>query len=382
MSYRIKILFGGLKVYNKFKDHFPIADQNGADLVLDTARSLAALRDAIASGNFEGWNYTNGALNGLGTYSQPSRMSYTKTIDAVIHEIRASVTSWNNFGALVINWTYVSNGITLVIGTETTSWVTSTGRGSGSSWSGSATVELFVYNRPSNDLIQVLETVDFIRENLMSVRDAAISGISGVGYSYSMNYGLSSSEIIPEIVFWIKGTTQIMKGVFTTASNESVTSIAWSTSDDGGTNYLNVGLESFVYDSDFNCTSSTWSALSGSYVQFQNNKPIITDQNPAIINTTRENVNAVHDGSVIRAMPFWNYSISGGTNSNPVYVFHKNGNDWIRTTQTYGTSGPSKNCISQQIYQYSSNSGTSYVSMGTVNYAYIEDGIVSTAIWI
>ena len=72
-------MYGGLKVYNKFKDHFPIADQTGTDLVLDTARSLSALRDAIASGNFEGWNYTNGALNGLGTYSQPSRISYTKT---------------------------------------------------------------------------------------------------------------------------------------------------------------------------------------------------------------------------------------------------------------------------------------------------------------
>jgi len=367
-------------VYNKFKDHFPIADQTGTDLVLDTARSLSALRDAIASGNFEGWNYTNGALNGLGTYSQPSRISYTKTIENVIHEIRANITSWNDFGALVINWTYISNEITLVIGTETSTY-NSSGDCTGSSWSGTSTVELYIHNRPRVGTDQVLQTVDFIRENLMAVRDVSISGIAGVGYVYSFTTG-NGTVTQPQYIIWTNGNF-IVRGNVVYAANDSVTSILWETSDDGSS-YKGIGTESFVYDSDFNCTAINWTAVGGSsYVQFENDRPIINESNADnIIVDIRNNLSAVHDGSIIRAMPFWNYSISGGTNSNPTYVFYKNVNDWIRTTQTYGTSGPSKNCIAQQIYQYSSNSGTSYLSIGTVNYAYIEDGIVSTAIWI
>ncbi len=293
-------------MYNYFKDNYPRVSQDGANFVSDSAQNLSALRDAIASGNLYGWNYTNGALNGLGTYSQPSRISYSKDVNNVQSEIRGDITSWSAYGAAVINWTFISYGVTLIIGTETTTW-DSSGNCTGSTWSGTATVELFDHLGPRN-LDHVLLTVDVARENLMSVRDECISGVAGVGYAYSKTTGTGTASQ-PQYLVWSTGTYR-MRADITYASNGSVTAILWQTSDNSGSNWKRVGTESYIYDSSFNCTQVNWSATGAgdAYTQFENNRPIISEADALdIVRDIRNNVNALHDGAVIRAMPFWNY---------------------------------------------------------------------------
>ena len=64
-------------MYNHFKDHYPISDQSGTDLVSDSANSLAALRDSISVGGIKGWNY---ATSG-GTTTQRDTLSWYKIFE-------------------------------------------------------------------------------------------------------------------------------------------------------------------------------------------------------------------------------------------------------------------------------------------------------------
>jgi len=371
-------------VYNYFKAHFPISDQTGTDLVLDTKNSLHALRDAITVDAMYGWNYTNSAaMNPAeGTYSQPDFYNWYKSIDGVIHTIRATVTSWGTYGASIIVWTYSSNGIALAIGTETTTW-DANGNFIQSAWSGSPTIELFEREKPVvGDAF--LQTIDYIRENLLAVRDDLI-GTAGHGYKYYYTVGNGSAQM-PQNLFWSDlskptASRPIMKGVIVYDSNESVTSISWVTSNNGGSLYYNVGTINFVYTSEGYCSTAIWSTPAN-YTQFEDNRPIITESDADnIIVDIKNNLNALHDGAIMNIMPFWNYSRHFGTASNPYSERYTKGALQLEIINTYGASGPSINCPTQRTYSYSTDSGSTRFIYGRAVINYGDDGIVSTTTW-
>ena len=369
-------------MYNYFKSHYPIADQTGTELVLDTKNSLQALRDAITVDAMYGWNYINSAsmTPAQGTYSQPTNMFWWKTIDGVYHRIQANITGWGTYGATVINWNYYSNNITLVIGTETTTW-DSNGNFIGSSWGGSPTIELFEREKPVvGDAF--LQTIDYIRENLLAVRDDLI-GTAGHGYTYNYITGSGSAQM-PQFLFWIdtsKPTSSrpIMKGTVAYNSDESVTSVVWETSNNNGTSYIGIGTVTFAYNLDGYCTTANWSAA-GSYTDFENDKPIISNANNIIVDI-KNNLNALHDGAIMNIMPFWNYSRHFGTPSKPYAERYTKNALQLEIINTYGASGPSKNCPTQRTYSYSTNSGSTRFIYGRVVINYGDDGIVSTTTW-
>jgi hypothetical protein len=92
----------------------------------------------------------------------------------------------------------------------------------------------------------------------------------------------------------------------------------------------------------------------------------------------QNNLNALLHGVIIGAMKAWNMVVTAGsgTASMPQFITYSNGSYRLRKTITWnGTTG---NVISV-LYEFSSNSGSSYDSIGTCTYAY--DGSQNLTGW-
>ncbi len=117
------------------------------------------------------------------------------------------------------------------------------------------------------------------------------------------------------------------------------------------------------------------------YTQFEDNKPVDTDTGPDVIDDARNNLMALRDMVVMGAMPGWNVSKSGGTTSQPAIIYWKNGSEWIKAALTWGSSGGADGNVTQAVYSYSSNSGSTYDTIGTETITYETDGSFKSSSW-
>ena len=117
------------------------------------------------------------------------------------------------------------------------------------------------------------------------------------------------------------------------------------------------------------------------YVPFVDSKPVATDTGLDVIDDIRENLMAMRDAVVIGMMAGWSYAPTVGTGSasQPQYYIYSKGTERLRATVTWGTSGGANGNPTQVVWEYSSNSGSTYDSIDTRSITYDADGNVTAA---
>lgn len=117
------------------------------------------------------------------------------------------------------------------------------------------------------------------------------------------------------------------------------------------------------------------------YNDFQDAKPVASDNGLVVIDDIRENLMAMRDAVVMGAMSGWAYSTSGGTNEEPAQVLYTKSTEILRGTLTWGSSGGADGNVTQAVWAYSANSGSTYDTIGTESISYNTDGTVSSTSW-
>lgn len=117
------------------------------------------------------------------------------------------------------------------------------------------------------------------------------------------------------------------------------------------------------------------------YVQFDSTKPTGTANGSTTLQHVRENLAAIRDIAALGAAPGWNYSWSGGTAQKPAVTLLSRGTERLRATITWGSSGGAADNLTQAVFAYSANSGSTYDTIGTQAIAYDASGNVTSTTW-
>lgn len=118
-----------------------------------------------------------------------------------------------------------------------------------------------------------------------------------------------------------------------------------------------------------------------SYVAFDQTKPDGTANGSVTLQHIRENLAAIRDIAALGAAPGWNYSWSGGTAEKPAIMLWSKETERLRSTNTWGSTGGAADNITQAVLAYSSNSGSTYFTIGTQAIAYDANGNVTSTTW-
>lgn len=117
------------------------------------------------------------------------------------------------------------------------------------------------------------------------------------------------------------------------------------------------------------------------YTQFADNKPVDTDTGPDVVDDIRNNLMAMRDMVVMGAMPSWNMTPSGGTAAQPATITWDKSTERIKATLTWGTTGGADGNVTIAVYSYSSDSGSTYDTIGTETLTYDSDGNITKIEW-
>jgi hypothetical protein len=101
------------------------------------------------------------------------------------------------------------------------------------------------------------------------------------------------------------------------------------------------------------------------YNPFVATNPAISQTRQNIVDTSRVNLVALRDGVIIGRINGWTLSVSGGTAEEPSIRLWSNGTERLRGTYTY-----SAGFVTQVVWEYSSNSGSSYDAIATETCTY------------
>ena len=111
-------------------------------------------------------------------------------------------------------------------------------------------------------------------------------------------------------------------------------------------------------------------------------KPDGATQNGAqVLQSVRDNQRALRDMIVAGFAPGWGMAPSGGTPEQPAQVLYSNGVERLRVALTWGATGGGAGNVTQAVYAYSSNSGGSYDTVGTLSITYDTSGYVTGTTW-
>lgn len=119
------------------------------------------------------------------------------------------------------------------------------------------------------------------------------------------------------------------------------------------------------------------------YTPFADNKPVASDNGLQVIDDARINLMAMRDAVSMGAMPGWAYSKTDGAGSaeQPQYIMWSKGTERLRATLTWGTTGGADGNVTASVWQYSSNSGSSWDIIGTESITYDASGNVVSSSW-
>ena len=112
------------------------------------------------------------------------------------------------------------------------------------------------------------------------------------------------------------------------------------------------------------------------YTQFADSKPVASDNGLTVIDDTRNNLMAMRDNLITGAAAGWSYTPSGGSATEPAVMTYAKGTERLRATITWTSGNPT-----QIVYAYSSNSGSTYDTIGTKSITYDADSNVTGASW-
>lgn len=382
--------------YVHFTPSVPIADNTGPEFVDSVEKNLQALRDIGIMGIAPDWNMTDDSV----AFNVPSEQT-TRQVWRHRHtgEVVSKDITYYTRGSYeyprTIAWKYKEKqgGTESTIGTETLTWRTD-GNLSSSSWAGSMTTPkaLFEAKPASGDAF--LTVIDDTRTNLMALRDFLSAGICK-NWSYSITAGGGTNYNQPSVVtrtntaaapdikiqeiIWYNTTGTVQKIIF----QHQLT---------GSSNTM-LGEKQFTYDSDSNLLSTLWTntGASGTYPSFIDNKPSTNNTGNGALNEIRNNNLAVMISIMHGAGYGWNYAIllamnwfyGPVDNSRPTLEGWTKGTVRINRSTIWGTSGNSKGCPLSYAYTYvpNTNNIAIYDVIGTVNFTYGFDGIVTAYTW-
>lgn len=363
-----------------FVPHKPIAHQGGPEVSVVTRENLEHIRNMVISGLAPNWNFINPGTAYGGTYEQPSHLVWQ---NAVTKEWIYCLYTWDSEGQpATLTWKHRTDNSNSwkLIGVETLLW-TVNGNLLSSTWSGAPT-----YVDPFNKAVPVtsqyaITAVDSIRKNLMALYDDTAVSL-GDHWNYTAVIG-GGTEEEPTYIFFQKDT-DTLRGTITWL-NGSPSVISWEY--DGGSGYASLGVQTMTF-SDGWTSSYAWTTGSG-YTKFASGVPTgeETDGDDTL-DKIREQLIALSHGAAIGILPGWSFFWSAdpeepesSTIDLPEALVYFNAPEAVIVVNTYGTTGPAKNCPTKQSLWYSNNGGFSYDKTYTVSYDYTDGGIIFRAVW-
>lgn len=117
------------------------------------------------------------------------------------------------------------------------------------------------------------------------------------------------------------------------------------------------------------------------YNAFTDGKPVGTDTGLEAIDYMRENLMALRDAVVAGAMAGWDYAPSGGTADEPATVTYSKSTERIRGSITWGSSGGADGNPTEIVWEYSSDSGSTWDAIGTESITYDASANVTAVTW-
>lgn len=119
------------------------------------------------------------------------------------------------------------------------------------------------------------------------------------------------------------------------------------------------------------------------YTSFDDTKPVSSDNGLVTVDAIRNNLLAMRDAVVMGAFNDWNYAptVGTGTASQPQYAVYSKGTERLRATLTWGTTGGADGNVTQMVWAYSSDSGSTYDTIGTQAITYDTDANVTGITW-
>lgn len=118
------------------------------------------------------------------------------------------------------------------------------------------------------------------------------------------------------------------------------------------------------------------------YTLFDPSKPdAAVDNGTAFGSNTRNNLLAMRDAVALGVMPGFNFSVAGGTASQPATMFFTKGTEILRATLTWGTVGGAAGNVTVAVYAYSANGGATYSTIGTETLTYSASANLTSTTW-
>ena len=119
------------------------------------------------------------------------------------------------------------------------------------------------------------------------------------------------------------------------------------------------------------------------YTPFDPTKPDASTQNgTAFAGSARDNLKAIRDAAIMGGGSYgWNMALSGGTASQPAVLTYSKSTERVRASLTWGTTGGEDGNVTVALYEYSSNSGSSYDTIGTKTVTYDASANVTATTW-
>ena len=119
------------------------------------------------------------------------------------------------------------------------------------------------------------------------------------------------------------------------------------------------------------------------YAAFDATKPDPSSQGiTAFGQSIRDNMKAIRDAAIMGGGFYgWNLAVAGGTAEQPATLTYAKGTERVRTSLTWGTAGGEAGNVTVALYEYSSNSGGAYSTIGTKTITYDPSANVTATTW-
>ena len=120
------------------------------------------------------------------------------------------------------------------------------------------------------------------------------------------------------------------------------------------------------------------------YDQFDRTHPVITDTRQVVVDEARYNLNALADAIVAGGQLYgynYSYDVGAGDKYEPAIYYWKNGNDWIRSANTWGTTGGEDGNPTVCVFSYSDDAGSTWETIGTLTFTWDADGVLTSTTW-
>lgn len=121
------------------------------------------------------------------------------------------------------------------------------------------------------------------------------------------------------------------------------------------------------------------------YALFDKNKPAGASNGPTVMQHVRDNLMALRDGVITGGIPGFECVASGGTEDARTECLFTgtgtNSTERIKVVIVYGTTGGALGNPQTLTFTYSSDSGATYVAIGTMTVTYSAAGYFSSYAW-